>query len=33
VLWPLFHYIPLSMLDADVDMVHKRREGSTALAS
>jgi len=25
VLWPLFHYIPLSMLDADIDMVHKRR--------
>jgi len=31
VLWPLFHYIPLSMLDADIDMVHKRWEGYTAL--
>eukprot|EP00967_Tisochrysis_lutea_P122501 scaffold202780_cov32-Tisochrysis_lutea.AAC.3 len=31
VLWPLFHYIPLSMLDADIDMIHKRWQGYTTL--
>ena len=24
VLWPLFHYIPLSMLDSDTEMIHQR---------
>ena len=24
VLWPLFHYIPLSMLDCDTDVIHQR---------
>ena len=24
VLWPLFHYIPLSMLESDTDMIHMR---------
>ncbi len=23
VLWPLFHYIPLSMLESDTDMIHR----------
>jgi len=23
VLWPLFHYIPLSMLDSHIDLIHK----------
>jgi len=26
VLWPLFHYIPLSMLEADIDLINKRWE-------
>lgn len=23
VLWPLFHYIPLSMLESDTEMIHQ----------
>jgi len=31
VLWPLFHYIPLSMLDSDIDMINRRWEGYQSL--
>ena len=31
VIWPLFHYIPLSMLESDTDMIHQRWEDYTHL--
>ena len=31
VLWPLFHYIPLSMLESDTDMIHQRWEDYSKL--
>ena len=31
MIWPLFHYIPLSMLESDTDMIHQRWEDYTHL--